>query len=82
EDPTGEGSFWCSVPEGTTRSATVVWNPAGEPLVFRVSVNGEEVSKKVPPGERTTLDCPVNAENIKMTFRGDRKLVILQTVFE
>jgi hypothetical protein len=79
----GQGIFWCSVPPGKTSSVTLVWNPAKQPLTIRIKINDKkEVSRQIMPGEKAVVNCPVNATNIKMTFTGDRRLVLLQTAFE
>lgn len=81
DDPTGEGSFFCSLPKGRTNAATLVWNPADQPLTIKIKVNDKEVTHTIPAGERATIDCPVKDTRIKMTFTGDRRLVLLQTAF-
>lgn len=79
----GEGYFWCSIPAGKTVSSTLIWNQADESLIVKIRVNeGQEVSKEIKAGETTSVDCPVNATNIKMNFSGDRRLVLLQTSFK
>jgi hypothetical protein len=48
-----------------------------------VKVNSlSEVRKEIPAGEKIWVDCPVNASTIKMDFKGDRRLVLLQTSFK
>ena len=78
----GEGTFWCSIPAGKTKASTIVWNPSDENLTINISVNDKKVDKEIKPGEKAGVDCPVNSTNIKMTFSGDRRLVLLQTSFE
>ncbi|HEV7779832.1 MAG TPA: glycoside hydrolase family 2 TIM barrel-domain containing protein [Chitinophagaceae bacterium] len=78
----GEGYFWCSIPAGKTMSSTLVWNQADEPFVITIKVNEKtEVSKEIKAGETITVECPVSGTNIKMHFRSDRRLVLLQTSF-
>ena len=78
----GEGTFWCSISAGKTKASTIVWNPSDENLVINISVNSQKVHKEIKAGEKVIVDCPVNSTNIKMSFNGDRRLVLLQTSFE
>jgi len=80
----GEGTFWCQVPDGTSEMETLVWNPAEEDLPISIKINVEElISTTVGPGEYKVLQTPVksNQTNLKVSLRGDRRLVILQTSF-
>lgn len=79
----GEGFFWCSIPKNKTMSTSLVWNQSDIPLTIQIEVNdANKVNKQIKPGETITIDCPVNSEIIKMRFRGDRRLVLLQTSFQ
>lgn len=79
----GKGFFYCRIPAGKRKVATTVWNPSDHDLLIKIQVNELiEVSKFIPAKEMLSVECPVNSENIKMTFKGNRKLVLLQTVFE
>ncbi len=80
-DNIGEGTFWCTVPANKTMSTTLVWNPDKEPRTITIAVNGKEISQRILPGKTTNVDCPVNSSTISMTFKGDRRLVVLETVF-
>lgn len=77
----GEGSFWCRVPAGKTTASTVVWNPSKKDLALTIDVNQQTVTKEIKAGEKIAVDCPINSTAIKMTFKGDRRLVLLQTSF-
>jgi hypothetical protein len=81
-DSIGEGSFYCSLPRGKTGAVTLVWNPADVPLTIKISVNDKEVTRKLAAGERAMVECPVKGDRIKMSFAGDRRLVLLQTDFK
>jgi hypothetical protein len=81
KDSIGTGSFYCSIPKGKTAAATLVWNPSDVPLLIKISVNGQEVTRQLAPNEKATIDCPVKDTRVKMTFTGDRRLVLLQTAF-
>jgi hypothetical protein len=79
---TGEGVFWCRVPEGRSTAATLVWNQADEPLQVIVQVNDQApVRREIAAGASTWVDCPLNGTTVKMRYSGDRRLVLLQTDF-
>lgn len=79
---TGEGFFWCRVPEGRKTAATLVWNQAEEPLPISVQVNGQPpVRKEIAAGASVWVDCPLNGTTVKMRYSGDRRLVLLETAF-
>lgn len=79
----GEGSFFCRIPSGKSKVKTTVWNPVSEELFIGIQVNNDKiVSKLIPPGMFTLVECPVNSTDIKITIKGDRRLVLLQTSFE
>ena len=82
EDNIGEGTFYCLVPPGRTRSTTIVWNPADIPLEIGIMVNGREITRQIQPSQRASIEVPVDGTRITMRFRGDRRLVLLQTDFQ
>ncbi len=78
----GTGKFWCRIPEGQNMATSVVWNPSSEALVIRIKVNDlAEVSKTIEAGKHVAIETPLNSSNVNMTYTGDRRLVILETVF-
>lgn len=81
-DNIGEGIFWCRIPTGKTSSSTIAWNPSDKNLKLTISVNNKKVTKEIKSGEKSVIICPVNSNYIEMSFSGDRRLVLLQTVFE
>ena len=78
----GEGTFWCSIPQGRSTSSTLVWNPSSEDLSITITVNNKKVTENIKAGETINIDCPVSATNVEMNFSGDRRLVLLQTTFK
>lgn len=83
EGHTGTGFFWCSVPAGKTRAVTWVWNPAAGPLSISIRINDQPpVNKEIGAGQQIAVECPVSPGDLKMTFTGDRRLVLKQTAFE
>ncbi|MEP6673677.1 MAG: hypothetical protein ABJA78_00920 [Ferruginibacter sp.] len=78
----GIGKFWCSIPAGQNSATSIVWNPGKEPLTIKIKVNDlPEVSRTINSGEKIPVETPVDSNNVNMTFTGDRRLVILETVF-
>jgi len=77
----GEGRFWCSVLPGVNAAVSKVWNPDDIPLTVQVWINGEAVSKEIAPHSTEEVSCPVNSTAVEMGFKGDRRLVILETTF-
>lgn len=81
-DSIGEGEFYCTIPQGRTRSTTLAWNPANIPLQITITVNDKHTTCTVQPNQRVEVGVPVTATRITMRFRGDRRLVLLQTAFQ
>lgn len=77
----GEGTFWCRVLPEVNMATSKVWNPGKIPLTIHIRINDETVAKEIQPNSTAEVNCPVNAEQIKMCFRGDRRLVVLETAF-
>lgn len=77
----GEGRFWCKVLPGVNTAVSKVWNPDKTPLTIHIEVNGKTISQEIPANSTAEVACPINSENIEMSFKGDRKLVILETAF-
>ncbi len=85
KNPIGEGFFWCRIPEGTTVMETIIWNPSDKPLKFTVMVNEKIVSEEsITAGKyiEVSSKIAIGLDDIKVTFRGDRRLVLLETRFE
>lgn len=85
ESSEGEGTFWCRVPEGTTGMETLVWNPAETDLPVSVQINDTApVRTTVKPGEYRIIVVPVKSvkPSLKVSYTGDRALVILETRFK
>ncbi len=85
DSKTGKAFFWCSVPKGTSKMITLVWNPSKEPLVIKVGVNGSKASDEtVLPNKYKNIESPINKKNteLKIDLEGDRRLVVLETAFE
>lgn len=82
---TGVAEFWCRIPSGTSSMSTTVWNPAKETLSITILVNEKEVSiKNIEPGKYVTVTSEIEKllTDIKITLKGDRRLVVLETDFK
>lgn len=78
----GKGFFWCTTPSNKTKISTLVWNPAQEPLKITVIINDTHSTEKIiQPNGKEWVNSPIKGGDIKVTFKGDRKLVLLQTNF-
>lgn len=85
DNPIGQGTFWCRVPDNTQQMTTLVWNPSGESLNIEIEINGEKVvTSSVSASEYVAVDAPVpaNSSDLKILLRGDRRLVVLETSFK
>lgn len=85
EGLTGEGFFWCRVPQGTRLMTTIIWNPSQNALPVQIKINEVLISDiKVQPGEYKSIESriPENATELKVGLQGDRSLVLLQTNFD
>lgn len=79
----GIGFFYCSVNDGKTTMTTKVWNPHTKDLEIKVKVNDlKEVVKTIPANSTADIDAPIDSDELKITYTGDRRLVLLQTSFE
>jgi hypothetical protein len=80
---TGEGRVWMRIPAGRTTMLTTVENPADQPLALDVEVNGVRQSHTLAARATRTLETPLRAGDttLGLTFRGDRRLVLLETDF-
>jgi hypothetical protein len=85
ESKIGKAFFWCSVPSGTSKMITTVWNPSKEPLGIRIGVNNSPVSvETIMPNEYKNIKTIVGKDDkeLKIDLEGDRRLVVLETAFE
>ncbi|HEX6536048.1 MAG TPA: glycoside hydrolase family 2 TIM barrel-domain containing protein [Gemmatimonadaceae bacterium] len=80
----GEGRVWLRTAPGLTSMITTVENPTGEPLALTVEVDGAATTARIPAhgtgSVRSALASTDGAHGV--TFRGDRRLVLLQTSFQ
>ncbi len=81
ESAEGIGFFWCRVLPGVNLSVSKVWNPSDKPLIIHKQVNAATVQVEIPPHSTKEVNCPINAQSLKVSFRGDRRLVVLETAF-
>lgn len=80
----GEGYFVARVPSGSTRMLTYFENNCDELLNISVSVNGKDtktVSIPAHGGASVENALPTDGR-IRVSFKGDRRTVILRTEFK
>ena len=82
--PEGEGSFWGRLPAGRTRMVTTIENTTAQALGLTVVVNGEPHPTTIPAGSTHSVETPLDGAGgtIGVTYRGDRRLVLLDTRFD
>ena len=80
---TGEGRVWLRIPEGRTTMLTTIQNPAADALELELTVNGAPQRVKIPAGQTITAESTVKggAQPLLISFRGDRRLVLVSTEF-
>jgi hypothetical protein len=83
KDGPGEGRVRFRIPDGRTTMLTTVNNPTAEPLELELTVNGVVQRARIPAGETMDVSTPVRggAAPLAIIFRGDRRLVLLETDF-
>lgn len=79
----GEGRVWLRVPAGRATMTTTVENPVGVPIALEIGVNGATQHVTIPPKQTIHIDTPVRGGQtpLAITFRGDRRAVLLETDF-
>lgn len=79
----GVGKVWFRIPEGRTAMTTVVANPDTTAHEIEITVNGTSTRHRVAPGARAPIETPLagSPTTIALRFRGDRRLIVLETSF-
>jgi hypothetical protein len=81
---TGSGVFWASVPAGRKSVITKVRNPTTQPASLKVQANDAgDVVTPIPVGQTVSITTPIPspARDVKVTYSGEKELVILETEF-
>ncbi len=81
----GTGKVWMKIPPEKNRIINKIWNPSDEDLTILISINDILVGKhSIEKGKTVSMSDRFTEgdSNIKLTFTGDRKLVLLETSFE
>jgi len=79
----GEGTFWLRIPSARTTMVTTVNNPVSDPLQFEIEVNGTRHRATIAANQTVRIRTPVRGgvKPLGITYRGDRRAVILETDF-
>lgn len=79
----GEGRVWLRVPAGRTTMTTTIENPVDDAITLDIGVNGATQHVTIPPKQTIRVATPVRggAAPLAITFRGDRRAVLLETDF-
>jgi beta-galactosidase len=79
----GEGRFWLRVPAGRRAMVTTVQNIDGAAHELEVELGGARTRTAVPAGATVQIETPLGgATDLAVAYRGDRRLVILETDFK
>ncbi len=80
----GEGQFWVRVPSSRTSMSTTISNPVSQSLQMEITVNGVSSQETVPGKSVVTVNTPLTRANktVGVSFKGDRRLVLLETDFK
>ncbi|MEP6509369.1 MAG: glycosyl hydrolase family 2, partial [Gemmatimonadales bacterium] len=80
----GEGRFWIRVPSSRTSMSTTISNPMPQSLQIEITVNGVSSPVMVPGKSFSTVKTPLTRadKTISVSFKGDRRLVLLETDFK
>lgn len=82
---TGSGHFWCRIPEYKKVVVTRVWNPSDELLDMQILLNGKIVStESIRPDSTVVIKSRINKNTgtVCVQYKGDRRLVLVETAFE
>ena len=86
ESPNGSGFFWASIPPGKNRVTTKVQNPTAKDIVLTVAARDGVAGNpsNVPAHQTITVRTPLppNATDVRVSYKADKDLVILETSFE
>jgi hypothetical protein len=77
----GEGHIFLRAPDGRSTMATTIQNPVAEPLELELRVNGVLQKVSVPGNQTVTAASSIKPGDLEIGFKGDRRLVILETSF-
>ncbi len=82
-DRTGKGRVWMRVPDSRSAMVTTILNPIPEALEMEIGVNGATSRSTIPGASTVTIENHIlgGRSPLAVTFRGDRRLVILETDF-
>lgn len=78
----GEGRLWLRTPADRTRMNTLLQHPAAISLEMEIEVDGRAQRVRVDPGHTVEAETPIRGgTTLGIRFRGDRRLVLLETRF-
>jgi hypothetical protein len=79
----GRGLVWLRVPAGRRSMVTTVENPASQALELEIVLNGATSRCAVAASATVRCETPIaNGDTaLSLTFRGDRRLILIQSEF-
>jgi beta-galactosidase len=78
----GEGRVFLRAPAGRSTMVTTIQNPVAEPLELEVRINGALQKVSVPGNQIISVTSSIKTGDLEIGFKGDRRLVILETEFK
>lgn len=82
--PDGSGRVWMRIPASRSVMYTTISNPLAHSLDMAIELNGKATRTSIPALSTTTVKTAVagGLMPIAIVFRGDRRLVLLETDFK
>ncbi|MEO8334087.1 MAG: glycoside hydrolase family 2 TIM barrel-domain containing protein [bacterium] len=78
----GEGRVFLRAPDGRATMVTTIQNPVADVLELEIHVNGGVQKVSVPGNQTIRTESSIKAGDLEIGFKGDRRLVILETEFK
>jgi beta-galactosidase len=80
----GTATFWIRIPADKSSLTTLVENRSISTASLTVGANEKSQDFPLPPNKATRISIPIQAgtSDLRLQYRGDKKLVILETAFE
>lgn len=80
----GEGYFYASLPGKKKMMITILENPVEVPIRIAISVNDNRKEYVILPKQRLSIQTDIShiTHSMKVSFKGDRRVILLKTLFE
>ncbi|MEO7454904.1 MAG: glycoside hydrolase family 2 TIM barrel-domain containing protein [Gemmatimonadaceae bacterium] len=78
----GEGRVFLLAPANRSTMTTTFQNPVAEPINVEIGVNGVVQKVSIPGNQLLRVESPIAERELTVSFKGDRRVVILETSFK